>query len=188
MKMTATMRIRFACGCALVLFVFLSLGPRANAQIKQSKKISAKCLPWMNRIDPALGKEPRETFPVPEQDLLTAMGCLLEAEGNDNPSRCEMNMTHNGSWPLPPPTVEIFALYYISYIFEEDWTYAVGIALIDRDKKINSPAAVRAAYRAYRKWYLKVRTIGVEQARKEHLQPLNQDRDGVNWFGGTKLY
>ena len=175
---------QFGIRCALLFIVFFSTASWASAQ---AKKVSDECRPWIQKIDPALGKRGFAIqLPVQEQDLLVAVSCLLKSEGNKGPSQCDMNMTHNGGTDLPPPTVEVFALYYISFIFEGDWEYAEGIALEDRRGRINPPGSVHTAYVAYRKWFLKVREIGVEQARKEHLKPL--DPSGINWFGGTAMY
>ena len=95
-------------------------------------------------------------------------------------------MTFNGGRELPQPTVEIMALYYISYLYEEDWEHAVGIALWDKHGKINPPGSVHAAYLAYRRWFRRVQSVGLQQARKEHLQPLQGTE--IEWYGGEKLY
>jgi hypothetical protein len=168
----------------LLLIALFSIGPWANAQ---AKKVSEECRPWMQKIDPTLGKDSATQLPAPDQDLLVAVRCLLEAEGNKGPSQCNMNMSHNGGTDLPPPTVEIYALYYISYIFEGDWEYAVGIALEDRQGRINPPGSAHAAYVAYQKWFVRVKKMGVAQARREHLKPLDRHGD-IDWFGGTAMY
>lgn len=69
-------------------------------------------------------------------------------------------MSHNGAWLLPPPTIEIAALYYVTYMFEEKWDHAFGIALWNKKDEINPPGAGQEAYRCYREWFGKLKEWG----------------------------
>jgi len=80
--------------------------------------------------------------------------------------------------------VEIAALFYASYIFYgKDWDhFATGIALME-DRKINSPETIKKAYKHYRKWFEKVKEIGLEEARIRGLDPLKGS--GIGWYDGA---
>jgi len=43
------------------------------------------------------------------------------------------------------------------------------------------PGAVNAAYGAYAEWFKRVKSIGLAEARVEHLDPLAGT--GVSWYG-----
>jgi hypothetical protein len=80
-------------------------------------------------------------------------------------------------------TVEVAALFYSSYIFHgKEWDYfASGIALVEKGK-INSPETISKAYKHYAKWFKKVQKVGLNEARKQGLDPLKGT--GIGWYGG----
>lgn len=91
-----------------------------------------------------------------------------------------MNMSFNGGTFLPPPTIEIAALYYVTYMFEEKWDHGGGIALWNKKAEINPPGSVQEAYRCYREWFGKLKELGFAEVRKQGLKPL--DNSSVQWF------
>lgn len=152
------------------------------AAAAQSPDVSVECRSWVRYIDPTLGEGPIVIqLPIPEQEKLLAMQCFLRSEGNQNPARAKITMSFNGGRNLPQPTVEIAALYYISYLYEEDFEHALGIAFWDVQGCINPPGSVHLAYRLYEEWFAKVKGLGLEEARKQKLKPLATAK--VKWYG-----
>jgi hypothetical protein len=45
--------------------------------------------------------------------------------------------------------------------------------------KLNTKRLVEAAYRSYRKWFEKVKEIGLGKAREQKIDPL--DGSGISW-------
>ena len=81
---------------------------------------------------------------------------------------------------MPPPTIEIAALYYVTYMFEEKWDHALGIALWNRKHEINPPDSVPEAYRCYLEWFNKLKALGFAEIKKQGIKPL--DNCSVQWF------
>ncbi|HZI86982.1 MAG TPA: hypothetical protein VFD48_09115 [Pyrinomonadaceae bacterium] len=102
------------------LVVFCLLSPSVSGPVvAQAKSESTDCARWLKLIDPSAGKSSGAiNFPIPENEKLAATECFLHCQGNQFPSRIQMTMSHNGAWLLPPPTIEIAALYYVTYMFE----------------------------------------------------------------------
>jgi hypothetical protein len=72
-------------------------------------------------------------------------------------------------------------LYYVSYLFHQPWDQADAPFLVSqRNSKLNSDKNVSKAYKAYKKWFKKVIEIGLEEARKQKLDPL--EGSGVKWY------
>lgn len=118
------------------------------------------------------------------QNIVEGIECLLKLEG-DKTRGAFSGATHTRvSQMFPRATVEICALYYISYLFYEKYDHANGIALryknYEENRTINSDEAVKIAYESYRKWFEKVKEIGIEEARKQKLDPL--ECSGVRWY------
>ena len=165
------------------LVAFFLLSPSVSGPVlAQAKSESTDCARWLKLIDSSAGKSSGAiNFPIPENEKLAAMECFLQSEGNQFPSRIQMTMSHNGAWLLPPPTIEIAALYYyVTYMFEEKWDHAFGIALWDKKDEINPPGAGQEAYRCYREWFGKLKELGFAEVRKQGLGPL--DDCSVQWF------
>ena len=111
-----------------IWFVVVLLSPSAGGPVvAQTKGKSGDCAQWMKLIDPSAGKSSFAiNFPIPESEKLAAIECFLQSEGNQIPSRIQMNMSFNGGTALPPPTIDIAALYYVTYMFEEKWAHGGG--------------------------------------------------------------
>lgn len=163
-----------------LVFFLLLLGMNAPV-VAQAEYDPTGCARWMKLIDPSAGKSSFAiSFPIPEKEKLAAIECFLQAEGNQIPSRIEMTMSHNGGEQLPPPTIELAALYYVTYMFEEKWDHAGGFALWNRKAEINPPGSVQEAYKCYREWFSKLKELGFAEVKKRNLKPL--DNSSVQWF------
>jgi len=69
--------------------------------------------------------------------------------------------------------VEVAALYYISYLFTQKWDHADAIALVStKEDRLATDDDVANAYEAYEKWFARIKTIGLTEARKQKLDPL----------------
>ncbi len=114
-------------------------------------------------------------------NILEGIECLLRLEG-DKSRGAYSGATHNRvSQLFPQATVEVNALYYVSKLFFDRFDHANGIALQNiKDRTFNSEESVRAAFESYRKWFIKVKKIGLEEARKQKLDPL--ECSGIQWY------
>jgi hypothetical protein len=141
------------------------------------------CLYWQSEVDEGVNLP--DSFQDIDQEkpenIMKGIECLLTLEGNKKKARFG-GATHDYvSQIFPPAPVEVAALYYISYLFYQNWDHADGIALVGRkNSRFNSPENVRKAYRYYRAWFRQVQHIGLANARARKLEPLkNKD---VRWY------
>jgi hypothetical protein len=113
-----------------------------------------------------------------DEEVMAAIGCLLKCKGNKSPSGISGVTTIYFSEFYPDASIEVAALYYISYLYKANPTHAIGIAL-RKDGKFNPPGAVELAYKYYEKWFEKVKEIGLAKARELKLEPL--EGSGISW-------
>lgn len=113
--------------------------------------------------------------------IIEGIECLLKLEGNQSRGAFSGATNFQVSELLPPSTVEICALYYISWLFYENYEHASGVALVDESNlRLNSKKSIMMAYTSYRNWFETVKEIGLEEARKQNLDPLKGS--GVRWY------
>jgi hypothetical protein len=122
--------------------------------------------------------------PIDEKDskkIIEGIECLLKLEGVRTRGSIS-GATHNQvSQILPQAKVEVTALHYISYLFYERFDYASGVALRERkNQNLNTRSVVKKAYASYRRWFKKVKEIGLEEARKQKLDPL--EGTSIRWY------
>lgn len=111
---------------------------------------------------------------------LFAIEYLLTLEGDSHPAEFS-GATHVGAnSPNVTCTVEVAALFYISYIFYKNWQHADGVALLAFNKKLNDPETIKKAYSYYREWFALVKVIGIDQARELNIGPL--DNKDISWW------
>lgn len=141
------------------------------------------CETWLERLDSERGEAHalRLSSPLSETDTIVAFECLLSARGNSKPARFSGATRPDVSQVLPPASVEIAALYYISYLYTGEWQHASGVALRNSRGQINPPHAVSKAYSGYKKWLPRVKQIGLSGARLKGLDPLGGT--GLAWYG-----
>ena len=168
---------------ALVVFsVIAPVACQSRAMSEESKDSQASCREWDKRVDPRLGDSgiyPDRLPPDPE--VLVAISCLLKQRGNKEPARFSGATRPGVSQQLPSATIELAALYYISYLFTGNPQHGDGVALWNQDGVINPPGSADAAYTAYRIWFRRVRSLGLAEARKRRLDPLKGT--ALRWYG-----
>lgn len=116
-----------------------------------------------------------------EAETLKIMECLLKQKGNKS-SYWGIAVNNNVSQTFGSSSIEVVALFQISYLFYGNKDFASAIVLVDDndDENLNTEKSVNIAYTSYRKWFKKVKEIGLEEARKLKLDPL--DSSGVGWY------
>ena len=149
----------------------------------QSKKLTKMdCTTWISKIDQSYGDTGILLTSIPtDQEVVEAISCLLHLKGDKRPARFSGVTSTNVSQMLPKATIELAALYYISYLYDGQWQHADGVALWNRKGEINLPGSIEKAYGAYEEWFSIVKTIGINTAKNRHMDPLK----GTNlyWYG-----
>lgn len=149
--------------------------------------MAQKCEYWRSRVDLRYADTQLEVDEKDPRNILRGIECLLAEQGNQRPSFLIRSQVHISDM-LPVPTVEVSALYYISFLFNGDHTFAEAVALSDDPPKFfgdppqlkyNSKATIGRAFRSYRKWFRNVKQVGLDRARRLNLDPL--DGSGVQW-------
>jgi hypothetical protein len=111
-----------------------------------------------------------------EKSIMCGIECLLKLEGDKRISNIGANLSLNTSrTDIPNPTVEIAALYKISAIFGCAQDVHV-IILRDKEGNGNGQNAINKAYKYYREWFKKIKSMGLKKARLMQMNPLkNKD-------------
>lgn len=161
----------------MVLLALLSCASIYGMDAKQltmPKTAQDKCLYWHSKIAPTatLVERPPLDESNPEV-IMEAIDCLLQLEGDKRPAKFGgATNPHVSQTFKEPAAVEVAALYYISYLFYQKWDHGDVVALRNRKGEYNTPETVRKSYKTYRKWFGKIRKMGLEKARKLRLDPL----------------
>ena len=162
----------------LVLFYFcigICLPAPSFAQIE-----NPNCVDWHSKIDPGKPFAFVNVKNKTESEIFLGIACLLKLEGKKMNSNVGGATRGDVSEIFGATTVEVAALFYISYLFYDNWQHADAPFLIDKNHKRNTDKAVRDAFRAYKKWFTNVKALGLEDARKQKLDPLTGS--GVSWY------
>jgi len=181
------------------LFFVCQNTEEAQAMFSPALK-SDSCAYWQSFVDPKVsplgvrsqsdkkGKQLRiiekpltEDMNIDEQRILKGIQCLLNLEGSKHDSIFKGATGPLTSQTFGPTSVEVAALYYISYLYYRKWDYALAAQLVTDQGFVNDSDSIRKAYTAYKKWFKKVKQIGLEKARAEGLDPL--DGTGISWYG-----
>ena len=140
------------------------------------------CEYWQSRVDESV-KLP-ENRAIDEKNpntVIQATECLLKLEGNKKKARFSGATHLYVSQLFEPATVEVAALFYISYLFYQKWDHADAIALVgDDNQRLSAPKTVKDAYGHYRRWFKKVKALGIVKAREMKIEPL-KGKD-VRWY------
>jgi hypothetical protein len=157
----------------------------AVAQNKPGNTLN-KCYRWRTQVDPRFQRIMMDKGTLTDREIEEGIGCLLELKGLKNKARLygdtriNLNKAERYRPPKKPASVEIAALYYISYLFYNNWEHAGSIALYDADTgKTNTGEIVEKAFESYQKWYKKMLDMGIKVAREKALDPL--DGSGISW-------
>jgi hypothetical protein len=168
----------------VMLFLFGVTSQMAQTKSSESKK--DVCYRWQTQVDPSFKRIEINESTLSVAEVQEGIGCLLKLKGKTNKARFTGTTRFNpyasqGKKPLQKAaTVEIAALYYISYLFYNNWEHASSIALYDENTgEVNSKKNVEVAYKSYQEWFKKVIEIGIEEARKQKLDPLSGS--SVSW-------
>jgi hypothetical protein len=168
----------------VLLFFLICLGalPLFAQKSNKIREKHSECIYWQSVIDDTiesseLGKQLNTSDP---KTILTGIECLLKMEGNKHKARFSGATKVYVSQIFEPATVEVAALYYISYLFYQKWDHADAIALRDERGNVNTLEAIHKAYSYYREWFKEVKKRGFDNAIKEGLDPL-KGKD-VRWY------
>jgi hypothetical protein len=157
--------------CLLIVFMILGL------QVMEAK--ADVCKYWQSQVDPEIDVD----FEIDETDpknIITGIDCLLRLEGKKKEGLFSGATKDNVSQIFPTASVEICALYYASYLFNQDWKHANAIALVGKDGSINSDESVKKAFESYKLWLKKLKKVGLQKAREMKLDPL--ENSGIRWY------
>ena len=166
--------------------ILLLLG--ATFTVAQNKPDNAmnKCYRWRTQVDPMFQRIMIDKETLTDREIEEGIGCLLEMKGLRNKARFygdtrnNYNKSEGYRHPEKPASVEIAALYYISYLFYSNWEHASSITLYDESTgETNTEKIVERAFESYQKWYKEMLVIGIKAARKKKLDPL--EGSGINW-------
>lgn len=171
----------FAATLFISLLLIVSL---AQSMSKESTKTNCDdCKYWWSKVDHRvqLSKDAPEKDEKDEKNIIEAIDCLLKLKGDTTPTTygAVINLRYLEA-KLPKPTVEIAALNAISEIYYQNRNHANAIVLVDKDRRQNTKESIETAYKSYEAWFEKVKKIGLEEARKQKLDPLADS--GVEWY------
>jgi hypothetical protein len=124
--------------------------------------------------------DPDNVKALTDDQTMAAINCLLNLEGKTRPSKIGGATRLDVSQLFATVPINLAALYYISYLYTQNWKHAAAIALrgssassSDRHGMyVTRQSAIRAAYEAYRKWFSQVKQIGLAHSRASGLSPL----------------
>jgi len=148
-----------------------------------------QCGYWLHKIDPGGWTEGKVQIDEKlETNVVAGIKCFLSQQGNKREGLGLRNQD-DLSQLLPIPTVEVDSLFYVSFLFYGNMDFSQAVALIGVPAKthgefetvtFNSPSDVRKAYASYRKWFKLVKKLGLDEARRQKLDPLANS--GVRWY------
>lgn len=171
MKMKMQYYLLLVC---LSFVVFMS-----NDLLAQNK--NPTCADWHSKVDFNKPLVLVNSENKSQEEIFFAVKCLLQLEGKKEESNVAGASSGRVSTFFGATSVEVAALYYVSYLFYQKWDHSDAPFLVNqRNSKLNSDKVVSKAYKAYKKWFEKVREIGLEDARKQKLAPL--EGSGVRWY------
>ena len=135
-----------------------------------------------------LSPDPWDVASMTEPEKLNAIQCLLGAENDLRPAVFSGVTRFDISQTFAPVHVNLAALYVVSYIYSGHYDHAAAVALRGDDASttdsngnyVTKASAIHKAYKAYRAWFAKVRQIGLANAQKSGLQPL--EGTGLRWY------
>lgn len=192
-----------------VSFLLLSVTTCAMALSKDES-----CKTWQAMVDPSVhstgvrgthqgsqiesaiadlqkpNRDPDKVRSLSDDEILRAMSCLLALKGKRGPSRLAGVTNPDISQFAGRASVEVAALYYITYLFKGIFDHADAFVILNNRK---SPAKdkmgalltrledVSRAYDCYARWLPKVKKFGLTKARQQHLDPF--EGTSLQWYG-----
>jgi hypothetical protein len=147
--------------------------------------LAEDCSKWQSKVDSSIvysGVIPKPSELTPDEKM-KAISCLFYMEGR----KCEGQLfgvtKFNISQILPRASIEIGALYYIRSIYYGKWDHCNGVAIVDSNRDMNKDEAVAKVYESYKKWFEKVKQIGLKKALEMGLDPMDDCLDAIWWYG-----
>jgi hypothetical protein len=140
------------------------------------------CKYWLSRVDGDVNL-PDQFKHVDEsniENIIVGIECLLTFEGNKKRARFSGATRHDVSQLFDPATVDIAALYYISYLFTQKWDHADAVAIVDKEGRVNTDESTKEAFQAYREWFKEVKKLGIYKARESRLDPFGGKN--IRWY------
>jgi hypothetical protein len=173
-----------------LLWMLVLLGMTCVMAQPKSNAGQDSCRRWRTQVDPGEKRISIEIATLSDNEIEEAIKCLLTLQGQRararvyGDTRPNYNKADGYKPPQNPATIEIAALYYISYLFTNNWEHAASVVLVNDngeiDEKTNTRAIVDRAFKSYREWFQKVNEIGLKKARELKLNPL--EGSGVRWL------
>ena len=166
--------------CELIIAALFCVAVSSNPLSAETAQ--SKCQKWNAKVDPGVaGRIVVNVSELSDNEVVAAMECLLKNRGKRETARIYGATHFDVSQTLPPATIELASLYYISYLFTGNYQHGDGIALWDDHGVINPPGSIDHAYDAYKGWFKRVKTLGLVAAKKQHLDPLKGTN--LKWYG-----
>jgi len=164
-----------------ILIIGLSLSCNSLICYKLSNQ-EKRCEYWRAKIDPALPLSGKGVWEQPsDEETMSVIACLLDLEGRKEPARFGGATRYDVSYASEDmPSIEIASLYYISFIYEKKWDHARVIAIQGPNGETNTTSITDEAWKSYKKWFNKVKTIGLDEARRQKLEPLQGTE--LHWY------
>ena len=138
------------------------------------------CQYWISLVDPSVPSPDMKLDWKDESNVLNAIECLLHLKGKKGPAKFSGATNPYVSDIFNEATVEVAALYFITYLYYQKKDYVNAVVLIDKNGEYNTECAINKAYRLYKKWYKEIKKIGISNAQKKGLDPLKGS--GIRWY------
>lgn len=161
----------------VVLFIILASYNMIFSQVKDCKEWQAAVDPKIESSNPVSVHNPKQM--KSNDNVLFGIDCLLQLKGRKHKSEESQVTDFTLGLRRASPSVEVLALYAVSAIYHENWQHSWAIVLTENGKK-NKQSTIKKAYKAYQAWFEKVKELGLEEVRRQKLDPL--DGTGVRWY------
>ncbi|MBX7060697.1 MAG: hypothetical protein K1X52_03500 [Pyrinomonadaceae bacterium] len=146
------------------------------------------CTYWWGKADPEIKTDGPAIDETVSANVIAGIECLLKLEGRKRRG-IRFGSKPEVSQRVPMASVEVNALYTISELFYGSDAFATAVALIGVPPQLsgefgtlvfNSDEDTAKAFRSYRKWFQRVKEIGLKESRHCRLDPLANS--GVRWY------
>jgi hypothetical protein len=140
-----------------------------------------ECASWQAIADPRRTDEVDSSRLPSDSEVVEAIRCLLELEGDKSPGRFGgATRADTSAWVEEEATVELDALYAISWISWQRYDHAGIVALTRDGESLDSPDTVAEAFQDVRSWFERLKLEGIEALRSRGDAPLTSGR--VRWY------
>ena len=146
-----------------------------------AQKTGSNCQDWQSRIDSKTTFYFKNDDDKTQEEIYKGIDCFFRLKGKKQSSNI-IGATRSDVSQLffEPTSLEVAALYYITYMVYQRWDYAAAPYLVDRKGRLNTSRSVNEAYKAYKIWFERVKEMGLEEARKRSPNPLANS--SVRWY------